>query len=248
MESKIRTIIIEDDTNAVDYLSSILSSNLKNIDLIGVSNNITDAIRFIDSKKPELVFMDIELTDGNSFEIFNQLHFTDFEVIFVTAFDDYLKSAIDHYAFSFVVKPYEPKKIVEIVNRYLKLKKRLFSMNKYNALSNFLQSNDAQLLLNIGNEHISIKMNEIVKCVSDGNYTSVYMTNGEKHLALHSLKYYESLFTNKGFFKAHRSTLINIAHISSIYKKETIILTNNDKINVSIRNRSNLTNLLNTFS
>ena len=248
MNSKIKTIIIEDDTTAVEYLSSILASNLKSIELIGASNNIIDAVKLIDTEKPELVFMDIELKDGISFEIFKQLSFTDFEVIFVTAFDDYLKSAIDHYAFSFVLKPYEPKKIIEIVNHYLKLKKRLFSINKYNALSNFLQDKDARLLLNLGNEHVSIKVGDIIKCISEGNYTSVYMTNGEKYLASHSLKYYESLFTKKGFFKAHRSILVNTAHISSIYKKETIILTNNDKINVSVRNRSKLRDLINTQS
>lgn len=248
MISKIRTIIIEDNLTAVDYLSSVLINNLKNIEIIGVAGNITDSIKLINTEKPELVFIDIELTDGNSFEIFNQLHFTDFEVIFVTAFDEYLKKAMDHYAFSYVLKPYEPKRIIEIVNRYIKLKKRLFSINKFNTLSNFLQDKDSRLLLNIGNEHISIKVSEIIKCTSEGNYTSVYMENGDKYLASKSLKYYETLFSKKGFFKAHRSILINTTHISSIYKKETIILTNNDKINVSVRNRSNLHLLLNTFS
>ncbi|MCP4970964.1 MAG: response regulator transcription factor [Arcobacter sp.] len=248
MTPKIKTIIIEDNHSALDYLSSILLSNFNSIKIVGKAESISKAITLINREKPELIFMDIELQDGLAFEIFKQLKHQEFEVIFVTAFDNFIKKAIDHYAFSYIIKPYEPKEIIALVSRYNKLKKRMFSINKLQSFSNFLLSKDSYFLLHVGNKHISIKTSSILKCVADGNYTAFHLNNGKKYLASNSLKYYKELLCEKGFFKAHRSVLVNISYIESIYKKETIILKNNDKIHVSFRNRTNLSNLINSLS
>jgi len=248
MAHKIKTIIIEDDLTASEYLSTILSTNFSIIEIVEKANNIVSSIDLINKIKPELVFMDIELIDGLSFEIFDQIEYHDFEVIFVTAHDDFIKKAIKHYAFSFILKPFEPKNIIDAVNRYVKLKERMFSLNKYQTFHSFLKNKDAHFLIHTGNKHVSIKVCDIIKCIAEGNYTYFYLNNNVKYLASHSLKYYESLLNSKGFFKAHRSILINIDYIESIYKKETIILKNDDKIHVSTRNKSNLIHLINSMS
>ncbi|WP_299336033.1 LytTR family DNA-binding domain-containing protein [uncultured Psychroserpens sp.] len=246
--SKINTIIIEDNIESQEYLTSILQSQFSNIDIIGYADNVIDSISIINTEKPELIFMDIELIDGYSFEIFKHLKHHDFEVIFVTAFDNYMSKAIDHYAFSYIIKPYEKDRMIKVINRYIHLKERLFSEHKFQLLSSFLSSKSSRFLLHVGNEHVSININDIIKCEAEGNYTYFYLADHKKYLASNSLKYYEELLIDKGFFKAHRSVLINIEYIASIYKKETIILTNNDKINVSVRNKSNLTDLINQLS
>lgn len=246
--SKINTIIIEDNLESQEYLTTIVTNNFETIEIIGYADTIVEAVSIIDQKKPELIFMDIELIDGYSFEIFKHINYHDFEVIFVTAFDNFMSKAIDHYAFSYIIKPYEESKMVGTINRYINLKERLFTKNKYQLLSNFLNSKSSRFLLHVGNEHISVSISDIIKCEADGNYTCFNLSDGKKHLASNSLKYYEGLLIDKGFFKAHRSVLINIEFIASIYKKETIILTNNDKIHVSVRNKSNLTNLINSLS
>jgi len=247
-DSKIKTIIIEDNAQTQEYLSSILIKNLNSIEIVGFAISVEESIKLINKEKPELVFMDIELTDGYSFEIFNSISYTDFEVIFITAYDNYIKKAIDHYAFSFIMKPVNSSKLIEIVTRYISLKERMFTKSKYELLTNFITSKDSRFLIHVGNQHISIKVKDIIKCQADGNYTCFYLNNNKTYLASKSLKYYEGLLIEKGFFKAHRSVIINIDYISSIYKKETIILTNNDKVNVSVRNKSNLINLINKFS
>lgn len=246
--AKIKTIIIEDNIQAQEYLANIITNNFDTIEILGYADNIVSASRLINTIKPELVFMDIELKDGNSFEIFNTISTHDFEVIFVTAFDDYLKKAIDHYAFSFILKPIVEDKLIKIVSRFINLNNRLFSKSKYLLLTDFLKTKDSQFLIQVGHNYVSIKISDIIKCVAEGNYTSFYLNNGKKLLASNSLKYFEGLIIDKGFFKANRSTIINIHHIDSIYKKETIILKNKDKVNVSARNKSNLTQLINFFS
>lgn len=245
---KINTIIIEDDSHAQEYLASLLKKNFSQLEFQGFADSIQKSVELIETVKPELVFMDIELTDGLSFEIFNRINYQDFEVIFVTAFENFIQKAIDHYAFSYIIKPIEETKVVNTVNRYLRLQERLFSKKKIELLSNFIEKNDARFLLHIGNEHISVKVGDIVKCEADGNYTRIVLMDGKEHLASNYLKYYEDLLEHKGFFKAHRSVLINISFIASIYKKETIVLANGDKIHVSTRNKSRLSELIESLS
>lgn len=109
-------------------------------------------------------------------------------------------------------------------------------------------SNVSKLLIHIGDEHIAINTNDILKCEADGNYSIFILVNKSKYLASKSLKYYESLLSKKGFFRANRFTLINITHIHSIYKKEAITLSNKEKIIVSIRNKSKLFELIKSLS
>ncbi len=248
MNVKISTIIIEDDVHAQNYLATLLEKNFNQIQILGCAGSIQKSVQLIEDVKPELVFMDIELRDGNSFEVFEKISYYDFEVIFVTAFNNFIQKAIEHYAFSFITKPIDDSKLIETVKRYINLHERLFSKKKYLLLSNFIEKCDSRFLLHIGNEHIPVKVNDIIKCEADGNYTKFYMNDGKEHLASNYLKYYEALLEHKGFFKAHRSMLINTRFISSIYKKETIILTNGDNIHVSIRNKSRLSELINTLS
>ncbi|GAA3638670.1 LytR/AlgR family response regulator transcription factor [Flavivirga jejuensis] len=248
MKNKIRTIIIEDDINAQEYLASILNESFSDIEIVAFINTVEGAIHLIRDKKPELVFMDIELKDGIAFNIFNKINIPNFEVIFVTGHENYIKKAIEHYAFSYIMKPIDSEKLIKVVNRYINLKQRLFSISKYEMLSDFLNQKNSNLLLHVGSEYILIDIKDVVKCIAEKNYTSFYMQNKVVYLASKPLKYYQELFSVKGFFRANRSVLINIDFIKSIYRKETIILKNRDKINVSVRNRSNLTNLINSLS
>jgi len=246
--NKIKVIIVEDNIKAQEYLTLILKSNFKDIEIVAYAKSVKQSIDVISNEKPELVFMDIELSDGNAFEIFEKIDNINFEVVFVTAHDDFLKKAIDHYAFSFIIKPIEEEKIISCINRYINLKERLFSTYKLKNLTKFLDTQDSQFLLHVGNEHILVRLNDIVKCVADGNYTQFYFKSKKKYLASNPLKYYEALLVNKGFFRAHRSILVNIDFINTIYRKETIILKNRERINVSTRNKFKLVALIKLLS
>lgn len=245
---KVNTIIIEDQIEARDYLNKILDDNFDRLNVLGYADTITDAVSLIHKHRPELIFMDIELKDGHSFEIFDQLFYHDFEVIFITAFEGFIQKALDHYALNYLIKPVDKEKLISILNRYIGKKERLYNAQKYELLSKFLNIKDSRLMVHTGNQYLSVKIDEVVKCVADGNYTNFYLENGKAFLVSKGLKYYETLLLSKGFFKPNRSVIININFIESIYKKETIILQNKDKINVSQRSKSSLTDLINSLS
>lgn len=244
---QINTIIIEDQYKSQEYLTSIIQKNFNNIKINGFAENIKDSIALINKVNPELILMDIELEDGLSFEIFKSLNNYDFEIIFITAHSNYLQSALNHYAFSFVTKPIDENKLINIIDKYIRLKQRIFSQAKYSVFENFIKNNNPNLLINTGKEHIYLTINEIIKIEARGNY-ALFFTDKKQHLASNTLKYYESLLIEKGFFKPNRSILINTKYIQSIYKKESIILKNRQSINVSTRNRPKLLELIKLLS
>ncbi|PKV49985.1 LytTR family two component transcriptional regulator [Aquimarina sp. MAR_2010_214] len=246
MNQIISAVIIEDEEEAFTYLKATLEKHFCNINIIGSSNNAKNAIDILNNLNPELVFMDIELPDGNAFQILDAINNYDFEVIFVTAHSNYIEKAIAYYAFNFLTKPIEVKQLINIIKRYIHLKKRLFTKQKYILLKEFLT--ESKLLIQTGNEHIAININDIIKSEADGNYSHFTMADKSTYLASKSLKYYENLLLEKGFFRANRSTLVNIEHIRSIYKKQALILSNKEKVIVSIRNKSKLSEIINYLS
>lgn len=244
---KIYVAIIEDDPRALDYLTQLLLANFKSLEIVATGKSIKEGVQILSQNSIDLVFMDIELTDGLSFEIFKQIKNHKFEVIFVTAFDNYLTTAFEHYAFNYLQKPLDAGKLRNVIDRFLAMRTK-FSKEQFTQFQGFFQSKSSSLLVHTGNSHINLKLSEIIWCSSEGNFTHVYCTDSTKHLASNSLKYYEELLLSKGFFRASRSALINIDHIRSIYKKETIILSNKEKIQVSTRNRGKLNDLIGGLS
>ncbi len=245
MNSTVSTVIIEDDIEAMNYLAEILNQQFDQVKIVGHSDTVSEGIQLLDKLNPELVFMDIKLRDGNAFEILDTIKNYDFEIIFITAHDEYLKQAIDYYAFNFVSKPIEVEKLFLILDRYFSLKDRLFTKQKYTYLKNFFDK--SKLLIQCGDSHISLDIQHIIQINADGNYSQFILSNGNTHLATKSLKHYENLLGHI-FFRANRSILINIKHITSIYKKESITLSNNTKVIVSTRNKTKVSELIQHLS
>ncbi len=246
MNSTISTVLIEDNKEAANYLSSILKTHFHNIEIIATSDNVRDSITLLNNHSPEIVFMDIELIDGDAFQVLDAIDHYDFEVIFISAHNNYIEKSMEYYALNFLTKPIEVDQLINVLKRYRNLKKRLFTKQKYITLKEFLT--ESRLLIHTGNEHIALDISTIIKCEADGNYCLFSLSNKSNYLASKPLKYYESLLFEKGFFRANRSTLVNIKHIHSIYKKEALVLSNKEKIIVSVRNKPKLSELIKSLS
>ncbi|MEO1011815.1 MAG: LytTR family DNA-binding domain-containing protein [Bacteroidota bacterium] len=243
-------MIVEDDEMAVDHLISILSNNLSNISVMGIAKNVSTSIHLLNKIKPDLVFMDIKLQGGTAFDVLDKVEKKDFDVVFVTAHDEFLRRAIEHYAFYYLLKPFDKGKLLEIIAKYedsVHRRKRLMGRN-YGDLQTFLRSEDSKLLISTGYEHVFIRTEEIVKCVADGNYTHFHLTDSRRYHAYHPLKYFEQLLEEKGFFRASRKQLINLNYVKSIYKRETLILTDGEKITIATRNKGKLSRLIQLFT
>lgn len=240
----VRTLIIEDQKETADFIAAVLRERLLKIDLIGVCTTVKDSIESIKELKPELVLMDIELPDGNAFEVLDVFRNADFEVIFITGHSEFMEKALAYFAFSYITKPFGADQLVGIIDRFLGRRERLFTDFKIKIFKDFVLDKGTKFLLHLGAEHISIDLKSVIFCKADGNYTHFYMDSGDKLMASHPLKYYEKLLTHKMFLRVNRFNLINTSHIKSIYKKEAILLSDNSSIQISARHKGLLSNLI----
>ena len=248
MLKKIRVLIIEDDQNTVEHLKNILTKKIDYVEVVGHSDCVASSINIINMSRPEIILMNIMLSDTTSFAVLDAFPKPEFEVIFISVHCEYVENIFKNYAYSFLTKPIEDKTVVELFQKYINLKQRMFSQYKYEILKEMVFENGQKILLHVGNEHKTVNLNEIIHCKADGNYTTFHLTNKRHYLVYKPLGYYSDLLENKGFFRIGRFDLVNINNISSIYKKETIILSNNEKLNISKRNRSKLQLLIQKLS
>lgn len=248
MKKKIKVVIIEDDLDTVKYLEKILIKENEAVSIEGFSCSISDAIDLINKTRPEIVLMDIVLKDGNAFSILDAFPNPNFEVIFISAHGEFMEKALEYYALNFLTKPINANRLLAIFKKYNTFKQRMFEFYKYEMLKEMIHENGKKFLLHIGNKHIAVNFSDIIRCVADGNYTLFYLSDKRNLVASKSLGYYSDLLEKKNFFRASRFDLINLNHITSIYKKETIVLSNNDKVNISTRNKSKLVNMINELS
>lgn len=242
----LKVVIIEDNISALEHLKHLLTQNFPEIIICGTSDSAKEGVLLIKSKQPELIFLDIELSDGNGFEVLENTKLLNYEVIFTTAHNNYIQKAIDHYAFYYLLKPLKLDTLSEVLNRYKKmnLNNNVSLLNKVNNIQQFLNNQGAILMINVGTEFLSIRIKNIILCKSEGNYTNFIMDDNKNLLASKSLKYYENLLSHDSFFRANRSSLINIKHILKIKNKEEITLSKKHHVTVSIRNKSKLKEIL----
>ncbi|MGV6845189.1 MAG: LytR/AlgR family response regulator transcription factor, partial [Lutibacter sp.] len=127
----IKSVIIEDDSRALVALNELIEKNFnQSIEVLGNAATIKNGIELIDKVKPNLVFLDIQLADGEAFEILDGINFKSFEVIFATGSADYREKAMDYFAFYYLKKPIDETQFKVVVNKYLE-KKSSFNLENY---------------------------------------------------------------------------------------------------------------------
>jgi len=244
----IKALIIENDLDSIDLLKTLIQETQSDIEISGTATSVKKGIPLITKVNPDIIFLDIELDDGLGFELLDMVDTTQFEVIFITAYDTYYKNALEHFAFSYLLKPFDISILQKSIDRYLNIRERFTEENKYEHFREFLKETNTKILLPVGNKSISVSVGDILSCHAEGNYTRIHLKDKKELLVFRRLKHFEKLFNQKGFFKVNRQCLINTKHISYIYKKETIVLTNDEKIHVSARNKSSLRHFIDTLS
>ncbi len=242
-------LIVEDEPQAVSALKYELKMNCSDINIIGVAANIKEGVSKIKSLNPELVFMDIQLSDGNSFEILEQINHINFKIIFTTAYSQYALKAIKASALDYLLKPINSK---ELKSAILKAKKynETFFLEK---IKLFVENNKINQLRKIAlhtSEGVNIyEVDNIIKCISEGNYTNIHLKNGSKILVTKTLKDLELILNNQGFERIHHSYLININHLIKYINKDGgyVVMSDKSTLTISQRKKSSFLKKLEYF-
>jgi two-component system LytT family response regulator len=236
----IRSVIIDDEDHVRANLKSILGSTCSNVDIVGEGFSVASATQVINDKAPELVFLDIDLTDGSGFNVLEQVRNLDLNVIFVTAFNNFAIKAFRYNALDYILKPIDPAELKAAVQKVSTKAKEKYVTNSElaNVLENLNKKDeDKKLVIRNSNSISYVKVKEIVRCEADGNYTTIHLKDGKTVIASKPLKTYESLLPEAIFFRTHQSHLINLNYVAQFSKVDGEFVVMEDQTQIAIARR-----------
>lgn len=238
MNKEARVIIVDDEEGARESLSNLLVKFVEGVKIVAKAESIASAIEKIEKHKPDLVFLDIEMPFGSGFELLEKIKPINFNIIFVTAYDHYALKAIKFSALDYLLKPVDIDELRTAVSKHLKSANTKTDENYENLLSNLkTTSNDKKIAIPDGNGIAFVQVSNIIRCESDGNYTRIFLASGKKILASKTLGDYDKLLDSVGFFRVHRSHLINLSHIKKYVKGEKGYVEMSDLSRVEVSRR-----------
>lgn len=250
---KLKAIIIEDEFNARQALKNMLEFYHPEIELIGESASVKESVALLQQTAPDLLFMDVKLPDGESFEVFNSMKARAFQIIFITAHDEYALKAIKLSALDYLLKPIKPKDLKQAVDKAMKSMEdeELMKIKIETCVSN-INSPDRRprrIIINTAEKMHVLDTFDVVRCQARENYTDIYIKNRECIVAAKTLKEFEEMLSPYGFYRIHYSHLVNMQYVKAFDKRSGghVQLADKEKVPVSNRRRDGFLKALRNF-
>ncbi len=237
---KIRTIIIEDHEHSSFLLAKRITENCPQLEIVGFAENVKDALSLIEKTKPNLVFLDIELGNETGFELIDQIPNPEFQIVFVTAHNRYAVQAFQYNALHYLLKPIDPEELVEAVDRinFADSSKKQY----HSAFEDYIQNKWDRIASASVSKVTYVQLEDLIRIQSDGSYSIFLLKNNEKIISTKPIKFYDDLLSEKGFYRAHRSHLVNLSKITEYQKgtNDKLILTDNSIIDIPRSKRTDI--------
>lgn len=240
--NKIPTLLVEDELHSADVMKTLLMECCPDVEIIGVAPSVKSAVELIKLTKPKLVFLDVELPDGNGFNVLDSFPPGQFYVIFVTAFEHYALKAIRASALDYLLKPVDTDELTAAVKKIPSANNNDIRQEIY--LKNLHQKNQQKqrLALPTIDGLIFIEQGDVIWCEAQGSYCIFLLTNKEKIMVSKPLSYFEEILDEELFCRPHQSYIVNLDHARSYVKGRGgyLIMSDGSKVEVSVRMKSNL--------
>ena len=233
----VKALIVEDNVFMATVLHDLLTQQATGIAVLDIANTGKKALQVIAAKKPDLVFLDIELPDMTGFELLQQVDDINFQTIFTTSHSHYAIKAFRFNALDYLIKPIKEIELDEAIKRFLKSAGNKVEVK--HALSNLESRSveDQKLVLYTQNGTLRLPLKQITHIERERNYSYIHLSNGSRELSSKNLAYFEDILTDKAFFRSHRSYLVNRYHINAL-KNDHFVLKRGVEIPVSRRKRT----------
>lgn len=237
-----KAVIVEDEPKGMNNLKNQLAKYCEEIELIGEATTIQEAQDLFDDPdfQPDVAFLDINLPDGEVFTLLNELRPIDFDIIFVTAFNQFAIQACEYSSIGYIMKPIDPEALQAAVKRINprknnRIESRLDVFNHvYNNPNAFEKMSIAAL---DGIYFVNLK--DIVRFEAEDNYTHIFLKNGDKITASKTIKAYEEMLQGLNFYRVHKRHVINLNYMRKFVKGDGgyLVMDDGKKIDVSRRRR-----------
>lgn len=245
--NKLKTFVIEDEPMVrKEVIWHVTNHPL--LEYVGSSATVKDAIQELPRLKIDLALLDIQLSDGTSFDILNHFPQVDFKFIFITAFEEHTIKAIRYGAFDYLLKPINDEEFAKAIERLEQ--KILPTPSEQLAITNTAYERKKLTLedmISISSVDFiqMVSLKDIVYCESDSSYTKFFLQNNQSIVASKTLKFYEEILPKEFFLRCHQSFLVNKFYIDKYLKTGYILLKNGKHISVSVRRKEYILNHLN---
>lgn len=238
----INAIIIDDEAKARESLKKTITTYCPEINILAMGNNVDEAVKLINQLSPDLVFLDIEMPNGNGFTLFDKIKNPTFNTVFTTAYEEYAIKAFRIAALDYLTKPIDFRQLQEAVIRYknkqkIELKEQRLELLIENITNRPSEFNKIALPDNEG--YTMIKISDIIYCQADSSYTIVHLLNGKRIVTSKILKLIEELLPTQTFYRIHKSYIVNLNLIKQYIKIDgnQVVLENDIRLDVSERNK-----------
>lgn len=237
-----RAVLIDDEISNLENLRTLLEKHCPQVTIIATAQNVNNAVDVIEKYLPDLVFLDIQMGEQTGFDVLKLLPSRNFEVVFVTAYDQYGIQAVKFAALDYLLKPVD---IEELRNAVDKAEFKLTRQVQTSQLDFLLQqlkkpeTSISKIALQMQSEIRYVALSEIIRCEADNTYTHFFLSSDEKILVSRSLKEYADLLRPSGFLRTHQSHLVNPKYVKSWLKEDggILLLMSGEKIPVSKPNK-----------
>jgi two-component system LytT family response regulator len=234
----IKAIIIDDIEQARITLKKDLDVYAKDVQVIAEASGVVEGAKILKSNNPDVVFLDIQMQDGSGFDLLDILKEIPFKIIFITASDAHAIKAFRYAAIDYLLKPVDPDELKAALNKLRGSK--VNESEKYTLLNDSLKNHSkpqTRLALHTQDKIHIVSIADIIRCESNVNYTEFYFSGNKKLLVTKTLKDFEDLLSEQGFFRVHQSHLVNTKFIKEFVKTDGGYLLMQDGTNVPVSTR-----------
>jgi two-component system LytT family response regulator len=252
----ISALLIDDDANLRSGMRGLLERYAPDFQIIGEADSVESGIDALTKLKPQVVFLDIQLTDGTGFDILEQVAKrygkSSSHIVFITAHEQYAIKAFRFSALDFLLKPVDPEDLEKVIGKI----REVIERNQSHAHIDLLLENIRKkvdpfkrIALSTAEGIHLFEVADIIRCESEDNYTRFFIKGNKPLLISRTLKEYEELLAEHGFERIHQSHLINLSYLKSYIKKDGgyVVMTDGSNLPISQRKKERLQELIRTL-
>lgn len=236
----IKAVLIDNEAFVrKDVREKLLTYFGKEIVIIAEANGVVTGFNAISKHEPDLIFLDINMDDGTGFDLLNQCNSKNFDVIFITGFDQHAIKAIRVGALDYIMKPIDDEEFKQAVQKAIDQVEKENNLEKLIEISSeyFRGADRKRVILKTADSVYAIYEDDIIYCRSDGNYTTFYTQQLEKILVSKPLKKIEEILSENLFIRCHQSYIVNKNHVLKYNKQGVLIVHLDFKVPVSSRRK-----------
>ncbi|MEA1877885.1 MAG: LytTR family DNA-binding domain-containing protein [Bacteroidota bacterium] len=250
MASLIHAVLVEDEDNSLEALEILLNKYCPDVQIDGRAQSVEEAIQIIDEIKPELVFLDIALPDGQGFEVLEGTNHTDFEVIFTTAYDQYALKAFEFSALDYLLKPINAEQLKQAVERFQEIRGQEDIGERVSVLKESLKNLNERIILSSMDGFEVYKIVDIIRCEANGSYTTFFITGDRKVVTSKTLNNFERLLEDMPFVRVHSKHLVNLNYIKKYISGRGgyIVFEDGTQVDVSERKKKAFIKLMKEYA